>query len=132
MNLSIKALAFSLLTSARMTEGITDRPVVERSRKTCKALVLRGCGKRAMYQVGVLKALVENTETEETDYDVFAGVSSGSVNACTLAKHGKGEMVEAIADLEEFIRWNVPEQGYENWPVIGPLSLGFQKGITNF
>ena len=65
-----------------------------------------------MYQVGVLKGLYENTPEEYMDYDVFTGVSAGSINACTLAMFDKGETKEALVKLEAFTRTTVPEQGY--------------------
>ena len=87
MNLSLKTtLAFALLAGAEKVDTTRD---LKSTRKTCKALALRGCGKRAMYQVGVLQGLYDNSEEGLINYDAFAGVSSGSGNACQLAKFPK-------------------------------------------
>ena len=41
-------------------------------------------------------------------------------------------MTQAIKELGDTLRAQIPGQAYENWPVIGPYSLGFQKGLTDF
>ena len=47
----------------------------------CRILSLRGGGIHGAFEVGVLKALVDNMPPEEVRYDYIAGVSIGAYNA---------------------------------------------------
>jgi NTE family protein len=47
-------------------------------------LVLTGGGARAAYQVGVLKAIAEITQSKESPFRVISGVSAGAINAAYL------------------------------------------------
>lgn len=48
-----------------------------------------------MYEVGVLRALVENTP-DDIKYDVIAGVSAGAANGGTLSMYAPGQEKDAI------------------------------------
>ncbi len=60
-----------------------------------KALVLGGGGTKCSAQVGCIKYLLE---TENIDYDIYTGVSGGSLNASILAS---GPLVETLPKLEK-------------------------------
>ncbi len=47
-------------------------------------LVLTGGGARAAYQVGVLRAIAEISQSKETPFNVISGVSAGAINAAYL------------------------------------------------
>ena len=50
------------------------------------ALLLGGGGARAAYQVGVLKAISELTDTKQGNpFPIVCGTSAGSINAMALA-----------------------------------------------
>ncbi|RLV58729.1 patatin-like phospholipase family protein [Parashewanella curva] len=52
------------------------------------ALVLGGGGARAAYQVGVLKAIVEDyPRNHNIPFDILSGSSAGAINATSLATH---------------------------------------------
>lgn len=46
--------------------------------KRCKVLSVSGGGSKGAYEVGVIKGVVEYLEDQ---YDVYSGVSVGSINA---------------------------------------------------
>lgn len=60
-----------------------------------KALVLSGGGSKGAFEVGVLRYLHDH---EKIEYDIFAGVSVGALNACYLAT---GSMEETLPILEK-------------------------------
>lgn len=63
-----------------------------------KALVLSGGGVHGAYQIGVLKYLMGDLGT---DYDIFAGVSVGAINAAALAQYKSGQEKDAIDTIEK-------------------------------
>jgi len=70
----------------------------------CRALALRGGGTKGAYEVGALKALTEQLDPIETQYDVVVGVSIGAINSAVLAIHEKGTEKEAVKYLENLWR----------------------------
>ncbi|MCB1984910.1 MAG: patatin-like phospholipase family protein [Burkholderiales bacterium] len=53
--------------------------------KGSAGLILPGGGALAAYQVGVLKAIAELTDSEALPFDSISGVSAGALNATALA-----------------------------------------------
>lgn len=49
-------------------------------------LILPGGGARGAYQIGVLKALAELTDSEALPFDSVSGISAGAINATALAQ----------------------------------------------
>jgi NTE family protein len=60
-----------------------------------KALVLSGGGSKGAFQVGVLRYLVD---TENVDYDIYAGASVGALNCSQCAC---GPLKETLPELED-------------------------------
>jgi len=55
-----------------------------------RALILPGGGARAAYQVGVLKAVAEITQTQKASpFRVYSGTSAGAINSTILATHAQ-------------------------------------------
>ena len=62
----------------------------------CRILSLRGGGVHGAFEVGVLKAIVDNMPPQEVMYDYVGGVSVGALNASILASFAPGEEKEAV------------------------------------
>ena len=65
-------------------------------------LVLPGGGARGAYQVGVLKAFLEITNTKsQSPFDIFSGTSAGAINGAFLASqaHIFDESVTSLIDV---------------------------------
>lgn len=60
-----------------------------------RALLLPGGGCRGVFQLGVLRSLLE--ENPDLDYDIFCGVSVGALNASMLAS---APLKESLSNLE--------------------------------
>ena len=60
-----------------------------------RAIVLSGGGGKGVFQCGVLKSLLENDPN--LDYDIYAGVSVGALNAALLAT---GPLKKSLPELE--------------------------------
>lgn len=87
-----------------------------------RALVLSGGGNKGAYQVGALRRLAENGER----YDLFSGVSVGSINATQLAQHTS--LPPAIERLTEL--WaNVRTEDVARKRFLVPLSLLWAPSI---
>lgn len=84
---SVLAIVVTFVTSMKIDKG---------KRKKCRALALEGGGDMGSYEVGVLKAWVENLPPEEVQYDVITGVSVGSINAVAIALHDIGKEKETV------------------------------------
>jgi NTE family protein len=66
-------------------------------------LVLTGGGARAAYQVGVLQAIAEITQSRESPFNIITGVSAGAINGAYLMSRADqfGVAVQGLWDL-----WN--------------------------
>ena len=60
---------------------------------------MRGGGVHGAFEVGVLRALIDNLPPEEVMYDYIGGVSIGAINASVLASYAPGEEKEALETL---------------------------------
>jgi len=94
-----------------------------------KALVLSGGGVKGAYQVGVLKYLLGE---KNTNYDIICGVSVGALNAAGLC-NGKKTPAESIEWLENF--WLTQICGnssiYKRWFPFGKLHSLWKQSIYN-
>jgi len=74
--------------------------------KVCRALCLSGGGNKGAYQAGSLYALSHQLKdqlgAEDIQYDVFSGVSAGSINAFTLSFFEKGKEAEMAEFLSQY------------------------------
>lgn len=64
--------------------------------KRCRLLSLSGGGAKGAYAVGVLASVVEQLGHSENYYDVFSGVSVGSINALGMSLYDYGEEKEMV------------------------------------
>lgn len=67
--------------------------------KGSAGIILPGGGALAAYQVGVLKAIAELTDSEALPFDSISGVSAGALNATALAQDADN-FLDAITRLE--------------------------------
>jgi predicted acylesterase/phospholipase RssA len=92
--------------------------------QTQRALVLQGGGALGAYEVGVLKVLcnkliegAENSQKDESLFDIVAGTSIGAINAAVLVSNvvnRKKTWKEAVKELENF--WTDTEKGLSSTP----------------
>ena len=61
---------------------------------------MRGGGTHGSFEVGVLKAFVEELDPVEVHYDYVSGVSIGAINSAALAIFDFGFEKEAVEFLE--------------------------------
>lgn len=93
----------------------------------CRILSLSSGTEKVAYQVGALKALVENLDSKEVQYDVISGVSFGAFNAAMLAVHEKGDEQAAVDELMEIWKNAKNIKTYQNW-WFGPIQGVINKG----
>jgi predicted patatin/cPLA2 family phospholipase len=101
------------------------------SSKTCKILSLEGGGDKGAYQAGVIKAFVDNLPPEVIQYDIYSGISVGSLNSAGLAFFKKGEEKNASDFLLNTWR-NISSYKniYQNYNSLGLLySFFFERGL---
>jgi predicted patatin/cPLA2 family phospholipase len=101
------------------------------SSKKCRILSLQGGGDRGAYQVGAFKALVDNLPGEEIQYDIYSGISVGSMNSAVLSFFKKGEEKNASDLLLKNWR-NITSYKdiYRNYNFLGILYSFFnEKGL---
>lgn len=68
----------------------------------CIALVLSGGASKGVYEVGVLKQLIETLPSEKVQYDVVSGVSAGSINTAFISLFEKGKEQEMIDYMYDY------------------------------
>jgi predicted acylesterase/phospholipase RssA len=101
------------------------------TKKKCRALALEGGGDMGSYEVGILKAYVENLPPEEVMYDVVTGVSVGSINAAALSLHDIGKEKEAVEWMYS-LWFNITKDNvYTDWEGGVAEGLFFKEGIFN-
>jgi len=84
----------------------------------CRILALRGGGVRGAYEVGAIKAFVENLEPIEYAYDYISGISVGALNAAVMAKYSRGDEAAGLADLLKLYKENLFSEFLKPWPFI--------------
>jgi len=84
----------------------------------CRALALRGGGTKGAYEVGVLKAVINELDPIEYAYDVVVGVSIGALNAAFLSVFDKGQEKEAVDFMENVWNTTSPSDLYTWWPYV--------------
>jgi NTE family protein len=85
-----------------------------------RALVLSGGGSKGAYEAGVVNYLLCQ---EAREYDLFAGVSVGALNAAFLAQYPAGNRIKAADDLRYLWMGMDDSKVYKNWflPYISAL-----------
>jgi len=79
-----------------MKRPFWKRWIHDGEKPTKTALVLTGGGSRAAYQAGVMQYIAELLP--DTQFQIFAGVSAGAINAVQLANH-QGTLLETAEDM---------------------------------
>ena len=67
----------------------------------CRALVLSGGGTLGAWETGIIWGLVNNGNPEDFTYDVFSGVSIGSINSAILSAFAPEDAVESAQFLSD-------------------------------
>jgi predicted acylesterase/phospholipase RssA len=93
----------------------------------CRILSFSSGTEKVAYQVGALKALVENLQPEDVQYNVIAGVSFGGLNAAVASVHGIGDEQEMVDELYSLWKNAKDIKAYQNW-WFGPAQGAFYKG----
>lgn len=93
----------------------------------CRILSFSSGTEKVAYQVGALKALIENMDPEEVKYDVVSGVSFGAFNAAILSLYEPGQEKEMINELYGIWKNAKNIKTYQNW-WFGPVQGAFYKG----
>lgn len=91
-----------------------------------KALVLSGGGDKGSYQLGALKKWMAE---DLIDYDVFCGVSVGSINSAFLAQFPCGDPKGAWEKLNEVWARVTPSNVKKNWFPFGILSSVWKSSV---
>lgn len=79
----------------------------------CRILSLRGGGVHGAFEVGVLKAMIENMPANEMMYDYVGGVSVGALNAAILASFAPGEEKEAVEMMKSLYEGHATKELFE-------------------
>jgi NTE family protein len=80
-------------------------------------LALRGGGAHGSYEVGALKAFVDNLSPHEYAYDIVSGVSVGSINGALLALHEIGQEKDAVDELIDLYLTKPFTNFWSFWPM---------------
>ena len=91
--------------------------------KRCKVLSVSGGGSKGAYEVGVMQGVVENLNDE---YDVFTGVSVGSINAFGFGIFDYGQQTELVEFMIDQWKGLTNDQIYQVWSKLDPV-----YGIAN-
>lgn len=93
-----------------------------------RALVLSGGASKGAYQVGALKKWMFE---DAVDYDIFCGVSVGSINASYLAQTLIGNPKAAWEKLVAMWDGITTAKVYKSWPVFGKLAALWKPSVFN-
>ena len=81
---------------------------VKEGEKYCYALALSGGGSFGCYEIGVVWGLLHYGNPDDYRWDVFTGISAGSMNAASMAVWPKGKEVEMIEYISNLAKINDP------------------------
>lgn len=97
----------------------------------CYAVAFSAGAQESAYQVGALKALVENYSAGETAYSAVTGVSGGAVNAAILASFPAGQETAAVSRMQTFWENSSAQRLWKDWPAGLIEGLMFKGGLYN-
>lgn len=98
----------------------------------CYALALSGGGSFGTYETGVVWGLLHYGNPDDYRWDVFTGVSAGSINAGMFSVFPKGQEVEMSEVISYQCTVTTPGDTLANWPGVlpGPVEgLLYHKGL---
>ena len=84
----MEKFANAIITGIAML--IAETSAAQATQDSCKALAMSGGANNGAWEIGVLWGFINYGNPEDFAYDVFTGVSVGSLNAFFLAGYPKG------------------------------------------
>ena len=95
---------------------------------------MRGGGTRGIYELGALEGFLDTMDAEEIQYDVIAGVSSGSLNGAPIALYEKGKEAKAFEFIHKDWFNSIVNKStvFDQWPIFGPLATYWKPSFTDF
>ncbi len=114
--------------AASILEGINFQSKFKEKEgeKYCYALALSGGGAFGCYELGVVWGLLHYGNPDDYRWDVFTGISAGSINAATMAVWPKGKEVEMSEYISNLATVNDPSKMIKAWPGLLP---GVMEGL---
>jgi len=106
--------------------------VPKEGEKYCYALALSGGGAFGTYETGVVWGLLHYGNPDLYRWDVFTGVSAGSINAGMMAVWPKGREIEMSQSISYMETVTTPNDTLAPWPghLPGPVEgLLYHKGL---
>lgn len=91
-----------------------------------RALVLSGGASKGAYQVGALRKWMNE---DGIDYDIFCGVSVGSINAAYLAQFPMGDPKLAWEKLHAMWSRVSTDKVYKPWPFFGKIAALWKSSV---
>lgn len=91
-----------------------------------RALVLSGGASKGAYQVGALRKWMYE---DGIDYDIFCGVSVGSINAAYLAQFPSGDPKLAWENLNAMWGRVSTDKVYKSWPFFGKFAALWKPSV---
>ena len=73
------------------------------SSKKCQAVAFSGGGSHGAYETGVLWSFVKEGNPKDFEYDVVTGVSAGSINALGVSIFEKGDELNMVEWMFDFL-----------------------------
>ena len=100
--------------------------------KYCYALALSGGGSFGCYETGVVWGLLHYGNPDDYRWDVFTGISAGSINAGMMAVWPKGSEVEMSENISYMETINDPANVIASWPghLPGPIEGFFTDTLV--
>ena len=117
--------ALLALTSAISAEFVY-KP--EPNQKVCRALSLSGGGSKGAFEVGAIYQLTRQLNGTDMQYDVYSGISVGSLTSAVLSLFEKGDELAQTEYLKQF--WeNITSSSdiYQDWPGFEAYEALFKK-----
>jgi len=97
----------------------------------CKALVLSGGGSLGAWETGVYYGLTHYGNEEDFHYDVFTGISAGSINAAGMVLWPKGSDKECSEWMSDIVNNTLSTEAvWKEWP-LGPAEGLLKTGLVN-
>jgi len=94
--------------------------VPKEGEKYCYALAMSGGGSFGTYETGVVWGLLHYGNPEYYEWDVFTGVSAGSINAAMFSVWPKGKEVEMSENVSYMCTLTTFADVVANWPGLLP------------
>ena len=130
----VSAMSLTAKETAAQQPSFNDSFKPKEGEKYCYALALSGGGSFGTYETGVVWGLLHYGDPELYRWDVFTGVSAGSINAGMMSVWPKGKEVEMSENVSYMCTKTTPADTMAQWPGIlpGPVEgLLYHKGLMD-